>query len=159
MPIVGYHGEWTPSALARIVLHGAEHCQYFVLVVAKGRSSEAVELLHDLMPYLVARRIVKAWPGTMKLAGEASEMLKFEVNRNTVEVLVGAVLPVLFMPDPPVEDLSLLRLNGRPWFIMITHERDAFLKLEAQEIERVRAAIGADNLVVEGDDEFPEEKY
>jgi hypothetical protein len=159
MKIVEYKGDWAASALAEIAVWSARFCRYFNLLVAKGRRDEAMHLLHDLMPYLVARQVVNAWPGTVKLDGETCEMLKFEANQTTVEILVRKVLPALFLPEPLVEDFSMLRIDGRPWFVTITHERDAFFKLEPYEIDALTAAIGADNFVVQGDDELPEEKY
>ncbi len=159
MRIVGYSGDRTPAAFAKVVGHAVMHCRYFVLVVAKGRQADAMRVLDGLMPFLVMRRMVTVWPGTVHLGGEAREMLKFELNHATVEIIVGEVLPELLQEAPSVEDISFLREDGRPWFISITHEHDAFFKLEPEELDALVAVLGRKSLTEEGDDEAPDERY
>jgi len=68
-------------------------------------------------------------------------------------------VPILFSSNPPIEDLSFLRADGRPWFVTITHEKDAFFKLDPEEIRVLEISVGAMNLILQGDDVLPDEKY
>lgn len=159
MKIVGYCGEWKPQAVTRLVTYAVQACRQFALVAAEYREDEAMEVLHDLMPYLVMAETVSAWPGTIKLDGETRRMLKFRIEPAVISMLVEDIMPVLFLPAPPIEDLGMLRADGRPYLVMITHEQDVFLKLESQELGMLASAIGSRDLQIQGDDEVPDEAY
>jgi hypothetical protein len=159
MKIVGYKGAWSGEALAAIIRYSITKCRYFVLIVMDERAVEAVELLNQLRPFVDSSALVSAWPGTVKLGGERFEMLKFNATKSSCELLINDVLRALFEKGPPVEDLSLLREDGRPFLVTITHEREAFFKVEPREVHELMEAIGAANLVEEGDDQLPGETY
>jgi len=159
MKIVGYVGDWNPQSVARLVAYAAPACRQFTLVAAKSREDEAMAVLHDLMPYLVISETVSAWPGTIKLDGETRRMLKFKAEPAVMRMLVEEIMPVLFSSDPPIEDLGMLRADGRPYLVMISHEQDVFLKLEPQEIDMLASAVGTRDVRIQGDDEVPDETY
>jgi hypothetical protein len=159
MKILGYKGEWNSTALAKLVECSTRHCQYIVLVIPENHIAKEVGLLEQLMPYLIVRRVVSAWPGTVKLSGEQREMLKFSANDASYGILIDQVLPEMFQMTPVIEDVSLLRDDGRPFLITITHEHDAFFKVEPTEVAELIAAVGAENVIDVGEDRIPEEKY
>lgn len=159
MKIVGYAGEWTADALARLVKFSATRCKYFVLIGAKAGSAEVATSLDELTQHLHSRTLATAWPGTVTLSDDRHELLKFDANDASCNVLIERVLPELTTGVGCVEDLSFLRANGRPFFVTITHEHEAFFKVDQDEIHELEAAIGARNLVDEGEDQLPEDTY
>jgi len=159
MKIVDYCCGWNMEKVVALVACAARVCTEFTLVAAEHREDEATALLRDLLPYLASTEAVSAWPGTIKLDGETRELMKFRVDPASVRRLIDDIMPVLFGPDPAIEDLGMLRSDGRPYLVMITHERDVFLKLEPSELSVLASAVGAQNLRVQGEDEVPEERY
>ena len=159
MKIVGYTGEWTSDALANVVRFCAARCKYFLLIRVDAANAALETPLDELRQYMHSRTHVTAWPGTVKLSGDQHEMLKFNATEASCDILINRVLPELATAAPRVEDLSLLREDGRPFFVTITHEHDAFFKIDEAEMHELATAIGVDNLVEEGDDQLPEETY
>lgn len=159
MKIVEYSGDWSLHSVTQLVEYAAPACRQFTVVVAQDRENEATGILHDLMPYLVISKTVSAWPGTIKLDGEVRRMLKYSAEPTAIRKLVEDLMPVLFSSDPVIEDLAMLRADGRPFLIMITHEQEVFLKLEPQDYDLFPSVLVARDFQTQGDDEAPDEVY
>jgi len=159
MKIVGYCGDWNLQSVTRLVALIAPSCDQFTLVAMKGREEEVLGALSKIMPYWISTQIVTAWPGTIHLGGETRSMMKFTIEPVSIRLLVDDIMPMLFSFDPPMEDLGLLRSDGRPCLVMISHEKDVYMKLEQQEFDALPHVIGVEYLRIQGDDEYPGETY
>jgi len=159
MKIIGYTGEWTIEALAKIIRFSATRCTYFVLMSANTESVEAPKPLDELRQFLRSSTLVTAWPGTVRINGEPCLLRKFIATKESCDALIEKVVPELLRDTSTIEDLSLLRADGRPFFVTITHEHDAFFKVRQDECEELESAIGISNLAEQGDDQLPDETY
>ncbi len=116
-------------------------------------------MLRSLNPFLVYERPSLAWPGTRVLGGAMARVYKFSSTVDSLTILRQAARSIWDWLGPRYpEDLSFLRPSGRPWFISITHERDAFFKLVETELEDVERVFG-EGLVRDCDDQCPDESY
>ena len=95
MKIVGYKSQWTPQSWTQIILLASQYCRHFLLVAARNRVNEAKGVLRPLSTYLVENRIMSEWPGTVKIGGEANEVFKFEMTKNSTEILIDEIVPIL----------------------------------------------------------------
>ena len=87
-------------------------------------------------------------------------MFKYEVTADAMHILSEQCLDLLSgAENSSLEDLSFLRADGTPWFVSIKHEKDAFFKVHPQELDEVEEALGPGTLLIEGEDEVPEERY
>lgn len=130
------------------------------------KASEAKAAVSCLQEWLVSAEHVSAWPGTVQLGDPAMfpdairELFKFTITPTSMDMLMERTVPRMFQESPgAVEDLGFLRADGRPWVVTITHEKDAYLKLESDEIDAVTREIGSRRLRLRGDDEMPDERY
>jgi hypothetical protein len=159
MRIFDYRGEWNAQPIGRIIRRSAKLWETFLLVMVQDRGDEAAEHLSDLMPHLVSRRLTNAWPGTVQFSDKKHELLKFAANPASLNILVDTVLPSMFEESAPVEDLSLLRGDGRPLFVTIIHERDAYFKAEPSEVPELINSVGSHHLSDAGEDQMADERY
>jgi len=159
MLVAGYQGEWNTPTLVELIRRSVPYCDYFLLMVVQGREHDAHNLIRDLKCYLVTHRMVDVWPGTVSLDGKLHEMLKFTLNENSLHILVDKILPETFQPEPALEDISLLRADGRPFLVTITHERDAFFCLDPEEWAAFTAGFGPYQLIIQAEAPALPEKY
>lgn len=81
-----------------------------------------------------------AWPGTQRLGGEAT-VLWIHLDAVATAVLASAVDGLYDWRQPRTpEDLCLLRADGSPVLVTISHEADGYLVLTPAEQEVVLAA-------------------
>jgi hypothetical protein len=106
----------------------------FSFVVREGISisKKAIELLESLKPYLIESKKVSEWAGT-KLFWEQATMYTYNLNNETAFLLYTSEdnLFKWLLPHLP-EDL-VFHKNNRPFFVSITHEKDAYFQLEDDE--------------------------
>ena len=104
----------------------------FVVRERMSLSKEAIELLESLQPYLVESKKTSEWAGT-KLFCEQATLYTYNLNRETAYLLYTSEdnLFKWLLPHLP-EDLVFYK-NNRPFFISITHEKDAFFELDGKE--------------------------
>lgn len=76
-----------------------------------------------------------------------------------MQFVQGIIIPTLFLDWPPVEDISFLRKDGRPWLITIMHEKEAYFMLDPDEVPLVMGQLPPHSLIAEGDAESPDERY
>jgi hypothetical protein len=78
------------------------------------------------------------WPGTQLLDGVAKvhhfvfDYLAYEKLTSVVDALYDWILPSF------PEDLCLLREDKSPWLISVTHEKDAWLALQSEELAHLK---------------------
>jgi hypothetical protein len=89
--------------------------------------------MEDLEPFVVSRTDESEWPGT-RLFDETASVSRFLLRSETARIL-GKVADGLYewvQPDLP-EDLCIMRADGSPWLVTISHEREAYLQLSDYE--------------------------
>jgi hypothetical protein len=151
---------WAAQDYTTLLDLAATFCNSFVLVSRAQLSVEGNDLLGSLDPFLVSAHRAAAWPGTRLIGAETAEIRKFRLTDDSLGVLRRAASsPWDWLGPRHPEDLSFLRPSGSPWFISITHEHDGFFKLIADEKEAVETAFGNKSLILECEDQCPEEVY
>jgi hypothetical protein len=73
------------------------------------------------------------WPGTKLLRGTA-RLLRYSLLADSGSILARLVSGLYDWRQPSMpEDLCLIRQSGEPWLVTISHERDAYLRMESDE--------------------------
>lgn len=82
-----------------------------------------------------AASAAQEWPGTRLLPpSEPATRYDFPLTPNAVRLLTKATLRLFGWLQPALpEDLGLVRGCGAPWLTTISHERDAWLTIDANE--------------------------
>ena len=113
-----------------------EVCKSALLVVGKrmplGVRGQAI--LSQLEPFLKHKTELSEWPGTQLLFGGTAWVFQYDFTPECAEILKWATSGLYRWLQPRLpEDLCLLRADGRPWLVSITHERDGYLDLTPDE--------------------------
>lgn len=127
----------------RLIETALRRCTGFLVVVRKTvtLAVSARRTLKELDPFLEGTSEQAEWPGTQLTDGRAA-VSRYRLNRDSAVVLSQAAngLYGWLQPELP-EDLCLLRADGTPWLVTISHERDAFLVLASDEFDALRSAL------------------
>lgn len=161
MTLYGISQGWNKAAYQALLGAAELRGDYCVLVQRRWASDTSLEWIETRSVDLESKRRTMQWPGTIVYDdADAATLLKYRITPELVRALRdSADSPFGWLgPDLP-EDLSFLRADGRPWFISIAHEGDAFFKLMADEVEPLRAQLGVIRLVEQGKDQMPGERY
>lgn len=104
-------------------------------------SDLGLRLLDDLERYELSRDHRSTWPGTRLLEG-AKEVRTYTVNHHVLELITAAAdrLYGWLQPELP-EDPSFCRADGTPVLTTISHERDSYLTLAGDELDRIQPEI------------------
>jgi len=121
---------------------GARFCRRALVVVRPSivLADAGGKVLELLRAWNGTEQMASEWPGTRLLKGTAA-LLTFDLNRESLLLLRS--VPGLYswqQPDLP-EDLCLLRADGTPWLVSISHENDAYLNLEEAEAALLRKDV------------------
>jgi hypothetical protein len=139
--IVDVTDEPSGMVLRAILEFGLEHQMIALLVVRSelGLSQSGETVLERLTPFLIDRREAEEWPGT-KLHGGFARVSRFSLGRESASIICAATdhLYGWRQPDLP-EDLCILRRNGDPWLITISHEEDCYFRMTSEEKARLLA--------------------
>jgi len=100
------------------------------------------EILGKLRAFLIRESRDSQWPGTVLLANQAATVFRFSICPESVEILQRSAnrLYEWQQPDLP-EDLGLLRADGTPWLISITHESEAYVIAADQELQWLKGEV------------------
>jgi hypothetical protein len=127
----------------RLLEISTAYCGTFLLVkrhtIAMDETAESA--LEALRPFIKEVHESSEWPGTQLLGGTAT-VYQYHLSEKAV-VLLGEMAQGLFSWVQPYlpEDLCLLRANGEPWIVSISHESDGYLKLSASEKEALTQKV------------------
>ena len=143
------------STLGTLLNIARDYCKYFIIVSRSDNIESQSKLLEYLKPYLFAEGQKKKWPGTELLCNDYACSYKYMFNDLSCQILKK------YLSDyfDAFEDISLLREDGKPWFLSITHEKDAYFILTKDEHRMLCCELGANNLLIDGEDECPDEHY
>ncbi|MDB5207268.1 MAG: hypothetical protein JWR72_2343 [Flavisolibacter sp.] len=119
------------TSLKEILLALLNYTDTFSFVIREDQhvSNEAMDLLEHLKVYLIETKKVSEWPGTNLLWGKVTLYLYYLNNESAYILYTTEVnLYKWLLPDKP-EDLTFYR-NDRPFFVSITHEKDAYFDVD-----------------------------
>lgn len=102
-----------------------------------ARSPRAIELARRLSPFLLAEKESGEWPGT-KLANGTERVVMYRFQPRVVEVMEQVARNLFDWIAPLPEDPHLVRDDGSVWLGSIAHERDAWLELKNDELDRLQ---------------------
>lgn len=100
----------------------------------------AAALAAELRPFLVEANETSEWPGTTLFGHQATVRL-YSCSSESTRVL--ALAGGLFAWESPArpEDLAFYAPDGRCWLGSTAHERDAFVVLEVEDLNALRAQV------------------
>jgi hypothetical protein len=123
----------------RLLNLALEFCDRLLLV---ERSSIPLSLLgkefaQRLNGFLIETMNGDEWPGT-KLLDEKAVIRVFKFNLDSLEILKSFTCGLYDWVQPELlEDLCLLRSDGTPWLVSISHEKDGYFELTECEKNQV----------------------
>ena len=129
----------------------AMRSSHLTLVIRESISTtlEFDDFLQEVKAFTVSSSLQSEWPGTILLSGTARVVVVSVCG--PVMAVVSQQTDQLFgwrQPQLP-EDLSFLRSDGSPLFVMISHENDAYFELDETEAEDLRSNLSNLCLVAE----------
>lgn len=132
-----------------LIDYSIQYCNSFLLVIqgVEWFNNSAFQFLERSSPYLKEKKSASEWPGTKlgsieDLVEEKATVYYFNLNSKSSSLLkeVANGLYDWLQPDLP-EDLCLLRPDGSPWLVSISHEKDSYLELTREEKILIEKAI------------------
>ena len=136
MTLYGISRDWDEMAYQALLAAAEKRGGYCVLARRQSASSTCSLWVEQQAGNLESATETMRWPGTIVYDhSDRVTLLKYRVTPELItELRRAAQNPFEWLgPDMP-EDLSFLRADGRPWFISIAHERDAFFKVLEDEL-------------------------
>ena len=119
---------------------GLRHGETLLLVERPriGLEKKGSELLARLKPHLIDVRQQSEWPGTL-LFDHTATVHRFRFNFGSAQILKDETdrLYNWVQPELP-EDPCILRRDGSPWLLTVTHEGFAGLDLDPTEYEELK---------------------
>ena len=115
-------------------------CDKFSLVERNFEKSnefqKAMEILED---FLIQKEKTNKWPGTELLSPSEHGIVNYyELNNQSIDILLNLSnrLYDWTYPERP-EDLILIRKDGNPWLVTISHEEDAYFEMTEDEMKLI----------------------
>lgn len=135
------------EAYRELLSYALEYCDRFEVVIRSSLplADTAAEFIRVATPFLLKQEEKDEWFGT-QLFGDTALVSTFRFCPETINLLVKAsdALFSWLQPDLP-EDLCLIRFDGTPWLVTISHERDSYFMISSEEeqslSEKVRGLI------------------
>ena len=127
----------------RLIDHALGECKSALLVVRPTLhlSSRAADVLMNLGTHLEQQWNGSEWPGTRLYDGSA-ELFRYNFDAECAEMLKQSANALYDWRQPELpEDLCLLRADGSPWLVSISHESDGYLYLTQTEMSRLATAL------------------
>ncbi len=112
------------------------YCDTFQLVVREtiGLDASAKQILKSLEPFLIKESDESEWFGTQLLDGSKAKVFIFTLTNETLTLLKSESYSLFTWIQPKLpEDITLIRRNGQPFLVSISHEADGYLLLSSQE--------------------------
>lgn len=118
-------------------------CDHVLLVVRKtiALGSSGTSLLDRLEQHLISRADQNEWPGT-RLSDSTAQVLRYRLTPDSLTVLAeeSEGLFAWCQPERP-EDPCFMRADATPWLYTVSHEREAFLRIDQDEWSEVTTSI------------------
>ena len=134
--------------------------RFKLLFVVRNRIEQISDAFKkEILSHHIKKVNTNAWPGTISKEKDIS-LYYFNLVPDLIETLLKYI-PTLSdwsAPNYP-EDLSLIRDNGKPFFVSISHEKYNFFKLEDSELASLKELLGNSDFHLVGEDNCPNEKF
>jgi hypothetical protein len=140
---ISFSAEPVGNAYVQLIRHALGRCSTLLMVEREGigLSEAAQDFLSRLQPFETRRQRGSRWPGTQLLDDEAV-ILEYRFCAEVMELVQQAAVGLFEWEQPALpEDPCLLRPSGEPWLVTIAHERDAYLRLTADELEELVSKV------------------
>lgn len=137
--------EPTGEVLHQLLEYALTQCKQFLLVTQETELKESgIQVLKNLEPFLLQKSEESQWPGTL-LCGEGAggaTVYQYKYCPESAAIIKGVARGLYdwLGPDLP-EDLCLMRSDGSPWLVTISHEKDAYLELSVEEKDDLIAKV------------------
>lgn len=126
-----------------LALHSCDQA-LLVLRDSVNINQQGTQLLKTLEPHLLQKLSrTTQWPGTVLHFSElfpdnTATVYYFRFCPESARILKDSVESLYSWRQPEYpEDLCLLRPDGSPWLVSITHEEDSYFELTAQEKDQL----------------------
>jgi len=137
-----------PRGLAykELVSRSLRHADTLLLVTRHSIDigPSALETLERLRPFTIGQHEASEWPGT-RLFEHTATLYTIRLLPEVAAIMTEKARGLFDWTQPWLpEDPCLLRPDGSPWLVTISHEKDAYLSLSSEERETLLA--GSPNL-------------
>jgi len=129
------------NAYTDLVRFGCVFGSHALLVVRDpdiDPGSSIADILVALLPFIENSARAEEWPGT-RLFGHDAMLHRYRTSPEFADALL-TLRPSLLSwlhPDAP-EDLCFLRIDGRPLLVTVSHESDAYMLLDREEVSEIQ---------------------
>lgn len=126
----------TQNQYHRLLEFASNYCDTFQLVIREtiGLDESAEQILKSLKPFLIKESAESEWLGTRLTDGSKAGVFLFTFSSETISLLKSASYSLFSWIQPKLpEDISLIRSDGKPFLVSISHEADGYLLLSSQE--------------------------
>jgi len=123
------------DAYAALLRFALGHCNAGILVLRNATEigPAAAGILKRIGRSIISKEEAAQWPGT-RLIDHTATVCRFEYNDIVCDALTKATDHLYGWMEPELpEDLCLIRPDGRPWLVCISHEHDGYLDLDPGE--------------------------
>lgn len=91
-------------------------------------------VLSELSPYLRSASYASEWPGTRLDGGAAGHVHRYHLTPPVLDVVTSATDRLFGWRSPGLpQDIALMRSDGSPFLVTVTHQEWAALELDADE--------------------------
>jgi hypothetical protein len=134
----------------RVIDLALHFCDHALLVIRDSINinQHGTQLLRTLEPFLLRKLSgTTQWPGTVLhyndlFPDNTATASYFRLCTESARILKDSVEGLYSWRQPECpEDLCLLRPDGSPWLVSITHEEDSYFELTAREKDRLLADV------------------
>lgn len=132
-----------PLELRNLLMIGMSEANELLLVERPelGLSANGRAFLDSLSGELIEKAERSEWPGTALMGGVAW-VYRYRVTEDLCRKFLAACDQLYGWRQPAFpEDPCLLRTEGEPWLVTISHERDAYLSLTETQARDVRSVV------------------
>lgn len=125
--------------------YAVRECSFLILVLRGSLDVDptALNVLERLNSQLISNGQLSEWPGT-RLIDHTANVFSFRYGAECAAELKSATSALFSWQQPHLpEDPCLLRADGTPWLITISHERDAYFELSTSECKNLVSAVSS----------------
>jgi hypothetical protein len=123
------------SIYDQLIDYSLDYCTIFLLVTRHSISvsKSAKDVLDRLQSFLFYQQEEASWPGTELLEGTAT-VYRYRLTPESASILTDVADGLFSWTQPQLpEDLILIRDDGSPLLVSISHEKDGYLELSTEE--------------------------
>lgn len=123
----------------QLISWGSTVCSEAILVVRQSMPLDefGLDFLAQTTPFLKKKLQSQSWPGT-HLLGKKAWVYHYYLVPEFKEILLQTTSYLYKWLQPKLpEDLCLIRSDGEPWLVTISHEKDSYLILSEDEVEKI----------------------